>query len=122
MPKLFTFLLILFNVALAVSGQLAIKAGMNQVGYITSKNSMSLMMAAFKNPYVILGLIAYTLAAGTWIAVLSRVEVSFAYPMLSLGYVAIVILSAIYLHESVTLMRVVGTFLIVVGVAVIFKS
>jgi len=122
MAKLFTFFLILINVALAVSGQLSIKTGMNQVGYITAKNIILMMSAAIKNPYVLFGLLAYTLAAGTWIVVLSRVDVSFAYPMLSLGYIAILIISGMFLHESVTLLRIFGTALIVTGILFIFRS
>ena len=122
MEKLFTFFLILINVALAVSGQLSIKLGMKQVGYITVQNISLMMVEAFKNPYVLFGLLAYTLAAGTWIAVLSRVDVSFAYPMLSIGYVAVLILSGLFLNESGTFLRISGTTLIVVGIVLIFKS
>ncbi len=122
MAKLFTFFLILVNVALAVSGQFSIKVGMKQVGYITAQNVGSMMVAALQNPYVLFGLFAYTLAAGTWIAVLSRVEVSFAYPMLSIGYVAILILSGIFLREAVTLPRIFGTVFIVAGIVLIFRS
>lgn len=122
MAKLFTFFLILVNVFLAVSGQLSIKAGMKQVGYITSQNLIPLLMSSLKNPYVIGGLVAYTLAAGTWIVVLSRVDVSFAYPMLSLGYVAILILSIIFLNETASLLRILGTGFIIFGIILIFRS
>lgn len=122
MSKLFTFVLILINVALAVSGQLSIKAGMKQVGYITFSNILSLLPESFKNPYVLLGLVAYILAAGTWIMVLSRVDVSFAYPMLSLGYIAVLILSVIFLNEVATLPRIIGTGLIICGIILIFHS
>lgn len=122
MTYLFTFFLILVNIALAVSGQLAIKAGMRQVGYITMERAFPMLWSALQNPYVFYGLFAYTLAAATWIMVLSRVDVSFAYPALSLGYVAVLIFSVVYLHEAVTPMRIFGTLLIVSGVMLIFRT
>lgn len=122
MAKLFTLLLILINVALAVSGQLSIKAGMKQVGYITSQNAFQLVLSSFRNVYVVAGLLAYALAAVTWIMVLSRVDVSFAYPMLSIGYIAVLIFSVVYLGEVATLTRIVGTGLIIAGVVLIFRS
>lgn len=89
---------------------------------MTAQNIVTIMASALKNPYVLFGLFAYTLAAGTWIAVLSRVDVSFAYPMLSLGYVAILILSGLFLNESMTFIRISGTVLIVAGIVLIFRS
>ena len=119
---MFTLLLILINVALAVSGQLSIKAGMKQVGYITSQNALQLVLSSFRNVYVVAGLLAYALASITWIMVLSRVDVSFAYPMLSIGYIAVLIFSVVYLGEVATLTRIVGTGLIIAGVVLIFRS
>jgi len=120
--KLINFGLIFINIILAVSGQLAIKAGMKQVGYIKGANFMPLILAAFTNPYVILGLFFYVLATVTWILVLSRVDLSFAYPLLSLGYILILILSVTVLKETVSFVRILGTLLIIVGVILIFRS
>lgn len=119
---LLNFLLILANISLAVSGQLAIKAGMQKVGYINSSNFLPMMMQAFTNIHVLAGLMAYIIAAGTWILVLSRVDLSYAYPMLSLGYILVLILSIFVLHEEITLPRIVGTLLIMAGVMFIFRS
>ncbi len=122
MTKFFNLALIIFNVALAVSGQLAIKAGMKQIGVIHASNFFSLLLASLTNVFVLLGLLAYVVAAGTWIVVLSRIDLSVAYPMLSLGYVAILVLSALLLKESVGLVRVLGTVLIIAGVVLIYRS
>ncbi len=122
MPKLFNFLLILANVALAVSGQVAIKYGMQKVGVITASNTVQMLMKSFTNIFVLLGLFAYALAAVTWILVLSRVELSFAYPMLSIGYIAILIISALFLHEAVSVWRIAGTLLILSGIVLVFRS
>ncbi|HAZ28779.1 MAG TPA: hypothetical protein DCY48_03345 [Candidatus Magasanikbacteria bacterium] len=122
MTKLINIGIILVNVALAVSGQVAIKIGMKQIGYITSGNTLSLILKSFSNWYVLFGLGAYALAAVTWIVVLSRVELSYAYPLLSLGYVAIVLISILFLKEPLSIFRLLGTALIIAGVVLIFKS
>lgn len=122
MVKFLNLLLILVNVGLAVSGQMLIKIGMQRVGVIDSSNVLQLLSRAFLNLHVILGLTAYIVAAGTWIIVLSRVDLSFAYPMLSLGYILVLILSIYLLKEQVTPERAVGTLLIIIGVVFIYRS
>lgn len=122
MTKWINSVLILINIGLAVSGQVAIKSGMKQVGYIHAENALALFLKAFTNWYVIIGLAAYFIAAATWILVLSRVDLSYAYPMLSLGYIVVLIISAVWLGEAVTLPRIIGTILIVGGVGLIFTS
>lgn len=114
--------LIVLNVIFAVSGQLAIKAGMKQVGVIDGSNLLPMLLRSFLNPLVVLGLAAYIGASVLWILVLSRVELSYAYPLLSLGYIAILILGVTVLKESVSFARVAGTFLIIAGVVLIYRS
>lgn len=122
MLKLINLGLIIINVALAVSGQVAIKTGMKQVGYITASNVIPLVLKSLTNIYVLLGLGAYALAAVTWILVLSRVDLSYAYPLLSLGYIAILLIAIFVLKEPVTVARIFGTALIMAGVVLIFRS
>lgn len=122
MVKFINFGLILLNIGLAVSGQMLIKMGMKQVGYITSDNLVNALWRAMLNPLVMAGLIFYFIAAFVWILVLSRVDLSYAYPMLSLGYIVILIISATILHEPVSLSRMFGTSFIILGVILIFYS
>lgn len=122
MTKFVNLVLILINISLAVSGQFSIKVGMKQVGYISSNNFLPLLLKSLTNLYVILGLLAYTLAAVTWILVLSRVDLSYAYPMLSLGYIIILLLGIFFLNETVGFSRIMGTVFIIMGVFLIFRS
>lgn len=122
MIKIINFGLILLNIGLAVSGQMFIKMGMKQVGYVTSSNIVDLLLRAFCNKLVISGLVLYFIAAAVWILVLSRVDLSYAYPMLSLGYIIILIISFFVLHEPVTLIRMAGVSFIIFGVIFIFYS
>jgi len=77
---------------------------------------------AFSNPFIILGLLLYVVSAFFWIIALSRVELSYAYPILSLGYVVIMLLSYWLFQENVSVLRILGTLLVVLGLCLIFKS
>jgi multidrug transporter EmrE-like cation transporter len=117
--------LILLAILIAVGGQFSLKYGVGQVGRIDGAaiaNPLQLLGRVAFNKYVILGLMLYGMGAAVWIVVLSRVPLSFAYPMLGLSYVAVVLVSALVLHESVSLTRWAGVALIVVGVALVGQT
>ncbi|MBM3267181.1 MAG: hypothetical protein FJZ01_05970 [Candidatus Sericytochromatia bacterium] len=117
--------LILAAILIAVGGQFSLKYGVGQIGRIDGAAMASpvhLVLKVLLNKYVILGLGLYGLGAAVWIVVLSRVPLSFAYPMLGLSYVAVVLVSALFLHEHVTIVRWVGVFLIVAGVALVGQT
>ncbi len=117
--------MILFSIILVVGGQFCLKLGMNEVGKFTSMSTSSVgrfAVGVVSNPMVILGLFLYGLSALVWLVVLSRVELSFAYPMLGLSYVLVLIISAIVLREDVNLIRWLGAATIVIGVVMISRS
>jgi len=121
-PTLKNFLMILFCVLTGSVGQLVMKHGMNAVGKIHAAQVVNKMSLAFVNPYVWGGLFLYGLSAVVWMIVLSRVPLSFAYPMVSLGYVFVVVTSKYVHHEEVTGMRLLGTLVICFGVFLISRS
>lgn len=118
-----TLLLILASIGLGITGQFLLKEGvMTSSGKIelsSLSHIFSQFALVFQNPYVWMGFVMYGLGSLTWIVVLSRADLSVAYPMLGLGYVVTVALSAVIRHEPVTGLRWIGVFLIVAGVMVI---
>lgn len=114
--------MILFCVTLGAIGQLTLKHGMNLVGKITQGQILMKVIGAFSNPYVLAGFILYGLSALVWMIVLSRVEVSWAYPMVSFSYVVVVVASRFLFHEDVDLVRILGTLVICVGVFLVSRS
>ena len=116
------FLLILANVFLVVCGQTLIKQGMNKIGSFSSMPIFNFLIKAFTAPLVIIGLILYVISAVVWVMVLSRVDLSVAYPMLSLGYILILFSSWFFLGETITVLRIVGVFLICLGVFFVFRG
>lgn len=117
--------LILFSIALALGGQFLLKSGMNQVGQIGGGSIAyykAMLFKTFINPYVIVGLLLYALSSVFWLIVLSRVDLSFAYPFLGIGYLIIMFISWRYLHEPMSALRIAGAVLIGLGVVLISRG
>ena len=118
------FLLLLFAISLSVTGEFLLKSGMNQVGLLELEPQALLrgLIRAFSTPRVLGGFVVISAGSIVWLMVLSRVDLSWAYPMLSLGYLFVVLTSWFFLNEPFSLLRVLGTLLICSGVSLIFKS
>jgi drug/metabolite transporter (DMT)-like permease len=112
-----TIALILLSVALGVTGQIFLKQGVSADGPITGLNR-ALLTTIFR-PLVLLGLFCYGLSSVSWLVVLSRTELSYAYPMIALGYVLVFLLSWWLFDDKVTWVRVAGLFLICFGVVLV---
>ena len=116
--------LILFGVLLNATAQLLLKAGTNALGRFefAAQNIVPVATRVAFEPHILAGMTCYAVSLVVWIMGLSRVEVSVAYPLLSLGYV-INALAAWYLFgESVGAMRIAGIGFIIVGVCLIARS
>ncbi len=118
-----TIVLILISISIAIGGQFCIKHGvMNSAGRMelsSMEQSLQQLWLIFSSPVIWLGLSLYGLGAVTWMMVLSRADLSYAYPMLALGYVATTLLAYLFLQEPVTGYRWAGVLLITLGVILI---
>ncbi len=76
----------------------------------------------FFDPFIFGALIMLFFATIFYLLALSKLPLSIAYPMLSSGYVLVVLLSKIFLKERVSLKRWVGVFIIITGIFIIFNS
>lgn len=116
--------LIVLDVGLNVLGQLSLKFGMSKLGnFALSLNALPpvFVQAAF-NPFILLGMLCYGLGFLVWLVVLAKAEVSYAYPLISLGYVFTAILARVLIGESVTLSRMAGILIICLGVFIVARS
>lgn len=122
--KLLEFGLVLSGVLLNAFAQLLLKAGARDVGHFefSVANVMPIGWKLATNLPIIGGLICYAVSVVIWILALSRVEVSIAYPMLSIGYVVNAALAYWLFGEAVTPMRVAGIAVIILGVFIVAKS
>ena len=124
MVKYVVLVLILVDVILNVTGQLSLKYGMSKMGnFALSLSTLPPMfLRAATNLYVLFGLVCYGLGFMVWLIVLSKSEVSYAYPLISLGYVFTAILARAMFGEAVGVTRMAGIMITCLGVFLIARS
>ncbi len=110
--------LVLAAVGLGAAGQLLMKSGMNQVGAIDSL-SVGMLVRMFSNPMVLLGFASYGISSICYLMALSRLDLSVAYPMVGIGYILVMLISALILREPVGPLRWMGVLLIFAGVCLV---
>ena len=122
--NLLSFNLVLLGVLLNAAAQLLLKAGTNAIGHFTfsTENILPIGMKIASEPHILGGLACYVISVVIWIMALSRVEVSIAYPMLSIGYLVNAIAAWYLFGEAVTIMRMTGIGIIIVGVYIVARS
>jgi multidrug transporter EmrE-like cation transporter len=117
-------MLILLGVMLNAAAQLLLKAGMTEIGHFefSLANVIPVGFKVAGNIPILSGLAAYVLSVAVWLLVLSRVQVSYAYPMLSIGYVVNAIAAYFLFGEALSIARVTGIFIIIAGVYLVSQS
>ncbi len=115
---------ILLAVTLSAFAQLALKLGVsNQQIQSSLQNGISdALYAVALSPLIWLGLTIYVVSVGMWLWVLSKVELSVAYPFVGIGFILTMFLGASILNENVTPIRIIGTLLIAGGCILVGKS
>lgn len=118
------FCLIIFEVFLNVSAQLSLKIGMERIGKFDFVwgNAAPIMLQVLLSGWFWLGICIYVVSIIIWLMILSRTEVSIAYPLISLGYVLNALAAYYLLHEHVTSLRLLGIVVILFGVFLVARS
>lgn len=133
--------LILISIALGLVGQYLFKAGMSRPEYqekisrtgegiraalrgraAALAGAATAVATLFMKPYVVAGTVCYVVSTFIWLKILSITDLSFAYPMLSIGYVVILLMGWILFKEHVTRIRWFGVCLICLGIATIHSE
>jgi multidrug transporter EmrE-like cation transporter len=109
--------LVLAAVGISVTGQLLLKLGAS-----APIHSAAEFLTTLFKPHTLIALVAYAVSAILWIMVLSRVPLSYAYPLLALNYVLVVAVSAWFLGESVPAQRWIGVGVIMLGFVIAATS
>ena len=119
-----SFSLVISGVLLNAAAQLLLKAGTNAVGSFafSADNIAPIGWKLATEPHIAGGIGCYVVSVVVWILALSRVEVSIAYPMLSVGYVVNAIAAWYLFGEAVTPMRLAGIAIIILGVFLVARS
>ncbi len=116
-------MLIILTVMINTTGQFVIKTGVNRIGKISiNENLIGTILKALMSWIIIGGFGLYFLSAVLWIIILSRAELSWAFPILSLSYVITVLISPLLLHETFSIQRLLGTLVICMGVFLVSRT
>lgn len=105
--------LILFSVLLNASAQLALKKGMMSLGELNL--SAAFVIKGVLNPFILAGLGFYAVSIVSWLIVLAKVNVSLAYPFLSVGFVFSALVAYFAFDEPLGAFKVLGILLICAG-------
>ncbi len=119
-----SFSLIMTGVMLNAAAQLLLKAGTNTIGIFdfSRDNIVPVGYRLATEPHIVGGLACYVVSVVVWILALSRVEVSIAYPMLSIGYIVNALAAWYLFGEAVSATRLLGIGVIVIGVCLVARS
>jgi multidrug transporter EmrE-like cation transporter len=119
-----TFGFILTGIFLNAVAQLLLKAGTNAVGaiHLTADNWLGTGIKLATQLPILGGLACYVISVLVWIIGLSRVDVTIAYPMLSIGYVVNALGAWYFLGEAVSAQRMLAIGIIIIGVALLARS
>lgn len=107
------YLIMLLSMSIAVMGQILLKKGVNNTNLSPSVNSI---FSVIFSPSILIGLSCYAVSAVLWLFVLKKFPLSVAYPSLSLTYIVVLFLSVILFDETLTPIKFLGVFFILVGV------
>jgi len=117
------FITIITSVLLNAIAQIFLKFGMKQIAPINIKNNLiHTSTTVILNPYIICGFIAYGLSIILWLWVLSKVDVSLAYPFQALGYILVTILAWLIFYEEINMLRIFALIFITIGLILLALS
>ena len=114
------YLYILLTILFTVYGQLAIKWRIPKFGALPEYpfEKLRFLISLLFDPIVFSGVIAAFLASLAWMAAMTKFELSYAYPFMSLNFVAVLLLSGWLLNEPLTSHRILGVGLIILGTVI----
>lgn len=116
--------LVFCTVVLTSYAQLIVKWRVSRAGSLPVDlvNKALFLIGLLFDPWVLTGLLSALLAGLAWMAAMTRLELSFAYPFISLSFVLVFVFSAFFFNETVTAPKVLGMLLIIAGIIVIGRG
>jgi drug/metabolite transporter (DMT)-like permease len=119
-----SYIYLAVSIVSTVIGQICLKKGMLKAGPIPislmEKSFFVLNLMVF-NQYIVAGLILAIITTISWMLTLSKLQLSSAYPFMSLAFPLVIILSTYFFGETISLLKYVGIILIMIGLIIISK-
>jgi drug/metabolite transporter (DMT)-like permease len=115
---------ILLTLAFTVYGQLVLKWQMSGVGGLPEGpwQKLQFLLLQFLNPWIISGFLSAFVASLAWMAAMTRFDLNYAYPFMSLAFVIVMLFSVLFLGEVLSLAKIAGTLMVIAGLIVIARS
>lgn len=115
-----SYLYISITILLTVYGQLVIKWQVLKAGEFPgdADKKFWFLLNLLLNPWVISAFLAALLASLAWMAAMTKLQLSHAYPFMSLAFVLVLIFSALFFHDPITQPKIIGIILIIIGLAI----
>ncbi len=112
------------TLAFTVFGQLVLKWQMGSAGQMPTggMDKLQFLLLQFLNPWILTGLLAALAASVAWMAAMTRLDLSYAYPFMGLAFVIVMPFSVALFGEVLTVQKVVGTLLVVLGLIVMSRA
>jgi multidrug transporter EmrE-like cation transporter len=117
--EVYPLIVALFSIVLGATGQFLFRLGMIQYGKVTVTGIWRQLGAIILTPAICLGFVCFGISSIFWLVVISRWELSYAYPLVALGYVIAIFYGTLLLHENLTLAKILGSCLILAGISVL---
>lgn len=111
---------VFLTILLTVYGQIVIKWQVLKAGALPEvlPEKITFLFHLLLNPWVISAFAAALLASVFWMAAMTKLQLSHAYPFMSLAFVLVMVASAVFFSEPITLLKITGIVLVVVGLVV----
>lgn len=116
-------LYILLTLLFTVYGQLVLKWQMGGVGPMPAgfSEKVLFLLQQFINPWIISGFVSAFLASLAWMAAMTRFDLNYAYPFMSLAFIIVMIFTVLFLNEQLSPQRIAGTLMVVAGLVVMTR-
>ena len=116
-----TIYLILISILLISSGQLLLKSTMTKIGPLdfSSNAILDTAIRVLTTPLILASITLFGLSSILWLTALSRTELSYAYPLFSIGYAIVAISSWLLFNEKMNAFRIAGIAIIILGVSIL---
>ena len=114
------FAYVLGSILFTVYGQIVVKWQVGKAGALPASFSdrIPFLLGLILNPWIMSGIVGGFFALLCWLAAMTKFELSYAYPFMSLAFVFVLVLSAVLFHEPLTVAKIMGVLLIIAGIVV----
>ena len=117
MARHFDYFYIFLTLGFTVYGQLILKWRISQFGSMPEQllNKLKFLLGLLFDPLIFSGFAAAFLASIAWMAAMTKFDLSHAYPLMSLNFALVLLLSGWFLNEPITIEKYLGVGLIIFG-------